>query len=104
MKNIIKGLKSAGAVNEWTHPKTGEVRYYLDIAQLPFVEIERYNSGNISSMRVDGEKVSNSQGAQVLGFKTWIDEKGEFHTQSRMILTTPPLLDEIIEKVKKSYA
>lgn len=36
----------------WTHPATGQVRYYLDeeaLAVLADLHIERYKSGNISS-------------------------------------------------------
>lgn len=53
----------------WEHPRTGEKRIYLNKVahELLGIEIDRYNTGNISKFMMDGEKVSNSYGYSILG-------------------------------------
>lgn len=56
--------------NAWKHPKTGEIRYYIDIddaAEYGGLTIDRYNSGNIWHADYKGEKISNSKAYKMLG-------------------------------------
>lgn len=66
--------------NAWTHPTTGQTRHYInDWAEQAFgLEIARYNTGNISSAALNGERISNTKAAR-LGGKVWADESGELH-------------------------
>jgi len=69
--------------------KYGKRRIYFDgadIAQRQGLDWSTYNSGNISSARLDGEKISNSEAKRILGefrwFKIWYDlVDGEFHVR-----------------------
>lgn len=64
----------------WTHPTTGQTRHYInDWAEQAFgLEIARYNTGNISSAALNGERISNTKAAR-LGGKVWADEAGQLH-------------------------
>lgn len=64
----------------WTHPTTGQTRHYInDWAEQAFgLEIARYNTGNIRSAALNGERISNTKAAR-LGGKIWADEAGQLH-------------------------
>lgn len=64
----------------WTHPTTGQTRHYInDWAEQAFgLEIARYNTGNIRSAALNGERISNTKAAR-LGGKVWADEAGQLH-------------------------
>ena len=71
----------------WTHPKTGEVRYYIDndtAAEIGGLEIERYKTGNISDAWYKGKKISNSEAKRMLGYiyKVYCTEDGEVIIQT----------------------
>jgi hypothetical protein len=46
---------------------------YLDFAKIINLEVDRYNTGNISSAFLDGEKISNSKAYKYLQGKAYID-------------------------------
>lgn len=65
---------------KWVHPKTGEVRYYVNSAwKYGGLELDFYKTGNISSAVLDGEGISNSQGRRLMHSidKCWIAEGTE---------------------------
>ena len=69
---------------KWVHPKTGEVRYYVEaseVAALAGLEIHRHKTGNISSARLNGEEISNSEAARMLDYPVniWLTEDGTAH-------------------------
>jgi len=67
----------------------GHNRVYFDgadIASRQGLEWGNYNSGNISSARLNGEKISNSECRRILNgldiFKIWYDlNDNQFHTR-----------------------
>ena len=68
--------------SKWIHPKTGEVRYYVNDAwKYGGLELDFYNTGNIAIAKLDGEKISNSEGDRLGGCitKCWITEDGKVH-------------------------
>ena len=66
--------------NAWTHPKTGQVREYVNNwVELIGASIQYYNTGNICSAYLDGEKFSNARARELLQAKVWIDEVGGIH-------------------------
>lgn len=70
--------------NTWTHPRTGEHRHYINNwAELVGFEIHRYNTGNLSTVFLDDEKISNSLAADTLSAAIWYDDKGEIFIQHR---------------------
>ena len=77
----IDKIKELG--NEWQ--KGGHHRvYFNDLGTLYGIETGRYNTGNISSATLDGEKISNSQAKRLLQklfyVKVWFDlTDGQFH-------------------------
>lgn len=70
---VATQVRHVYASESWTHPGTGEVRYYLDhdlcIHDLQFT---RYNNGNISSAHLDGNRISNAECGRMLAGKSWL--------------------------------
>lgn len=77
----IDNLKQIG--NEWQ--KAGKHRiYFNDLPSRLGLRTWHYNTGNISSAELDGERISNSQAKKLLsrlaGAKLWFDMADEkFH-------------------------
>lgn len=96
------GLETIG--NKWIHPVTGEVRYYVNDAwKYGGLELEFYNSGNISDASLNGEGISNSKAR---GFKScinkcWITEDGKVHVK---FYGHEDFVDAVIAGVKKAIA
>lgn len=65
MYNIDKIIEAGGKVWE----KGAYKRLYIKQAILSTraIQVDRYNTGNISSVKVDGEKISNHSGGILLG-------------------------------------
>lgn len=68
--------------NRWTHPSTGEVRYYMDpikAMEIGGLELVFYNTGNISGAWLDGNKISNAEGRRMLNsiYKVYVTEGGK---------------------------
>ena len=58
--------------------------YFNDLATFLGLSVNRFNTGNISSAYIDGEKISNTKAREMLSFlsdsKIWFDvDDGEFH-------------------------
>ncbi|MER7131320.1 hypothetical protein [Streptosporangium saharense] len=75
-KAVVFTVETMTAIggNRWT--KSGHDRVYLnDWADLAGLEINHYNTGNISSAFYQGERISNSQAYKLLGCidKVWFD-------------------------------
>lgn len=71
-------------LNAWTHPRTGETRYYLNgwMEDIAHLELHHYDTGNISAAYINGEKIANGRARKLgWGTKVWITEDGEFHAQ-----------------------
>ena len=70
-------------LNEWTNPRTGEVRYYVNnLAEIIGLEVKYYSSGNIASATLKGEHISNTKASRaVSNLKVWLNADGEIFTQ-----------------------
>ena len=68
---IIQNLIEDESNNLWE--KYNKRRLYLDFAKIINLEVNRYNTGNISSAFLDGEKISNSKAYKYLQGKAFID-------------------------------
>lgn len=77
--------------------KHGMDRLYINCESYG-CEFDYYNSGNISSARFNGEKISNSLGRKFLATKVWVDvDTEELHIQ-----TNTDFEDEIEQNVRKA--
>jgi len=68
---IIQNLIEDKSNNLWE--KYNKRRLYLDFAKIVNLEVDRYNTGNISSAFLEGEKISNSKAYKYLQGKAFID-------------------------------
>jgi len=68
---IIQNLIEDESNNLWE--KYNKRRLYLDFAKIINLEVDRYNTGNISSAFLEGEKISNSKAYKYLQGKAYID-------------------------------
>ena len=92
----------------WEHPRTGEKRIYLNKVahELLGIEIDRYNTGNISKFMMDGEKMSNSYGYSILGAldKVYYDiakKKIVLSTKNRASEDVAERLEEAMNNINK---
>lgn len=67
----IQELLKDESNNLWE--KYNKRRLYLDFAKIVNLEVDRYNTGNISSAYLEGEKISNSKASKYLQGKAFID-------------------------------
>lgn len=78
-------------------------RYYINEAMFEAVfglEIDRYNSGNICSAYLNGEKISNSRAGKLIGGKKiYFDAKTQKWMQ-KYCMTTSELCDELRASVR----
>lgn len=71
-------------------------RVYFDIKNYLDLEISTYNTGNIKSAYLNGEKISNSKAGKILQSKIYFDlNKEEF-----MVVGDSDLLGSAIENIK----
>ena len=68
---IIQQLIKDNSHNLWE--KYNKRRLYLDFAKIINLEVDRYNTGNISSAYLEGEKISNSKASKYLEGTAYID-------------------------------
>tara|TARA_R100000734_G_scaffold11271_1_gene8454 strand:+ start:1188 stop:1499 length:312 start_codon:yes stop_codon:yes gene_type:complete len=68
---IIQKLIEDDCHNLWE--KYNKKRLYLDFAKIVNLQINRYNTGNISSAYLEGEKISNSKASKYIQGKAFID-------------------------------
>lgn len=97
MYNIEKIIEAGGKVWE----KGAYKRLYIKQAILSTgaIQVDRYNTGNISSVKIDGEKISNHSGGILLDAvdKGYIDLKtGELVVRTRD--TEERILKGLLEK------
>lgn len=95
----------------WTHPRTGEIRFYINNWQpIMGIEIYRYNTGNISAAYIGDEKISNALGGETIRGKVYFTSDGTIHaywrcgtaiTEAEIVEKLQPLVDAEIERVKK---
>lgn len=62
----IQRLIATGVCAEWTRDSMHRL-YVRDLPAAYGLEIDCYRTGNICDARVDGERVSNSEGRRILG-------------------------------------
>ena len=67
----IQKLIEDDAHNLWE--KYNKKRLYLDFAKIINLQVDRYNTGNISSASLEGEKISNSKAYKYIQGKAFID-------------------------------
>ena len=67
----IQELLKDDSHNIWQ--KYNKKRLYLDFAKIIRLEVDRYNTGNISCAYLEGEKISNSKAYKYLQGKAYID-------------------------------
>lgn len=101
--NRLEALKQIG--NEWQ--KYGKHRiYFNDLGSRLGVETSRYNTGNICSATLYGEKISNSAAKRILSraaySKVWYDlADDEFHTTGEL---WDEEFEEIVTSIKEEAA
>lgn len=84
---------------KWIHPKTGEVRYYINGAwKYGGLELEFHKSSYIKNAVLDGEQISNREGGRLVSAieKCWITETGDVY-----VIGDSYHHGEFIEAVKK---
>lgn len=82
----MTGIETIGKA--WTHPRTGEVRYYINDAwRFGGLEVQRHKSGNISSAWIGEEDISNSEANRCINAceKVWVTEDGQIHFQGTVV-------------------
>jgi len=58
--------------NRWTHPRTGEIRVYLnEWPALVGLEISHYGTGNISGATLNGRPISNRRAGQLAAARVY---------------------------------
>jgi hypothetical protein len=67
----IQKLIEDDSHNLWE--KYNKKRLYLDFAKIINLQVDRYNTGNISSASLEGEKISNSKAYKYIQGKAFID-------------------------------
>lgn len=78
----VDRLVAVLGAKRWTHPSTGQLRWYVDDwHSLVGLDVELYNTGNISHATLNGETISNTAARRMgaLTGKVWIDDKGVPH-------------------------
>lgn len=69
-------------ISPWTHPDTGQVRYYLNNwAKAAGLDYDRYKTGNIRGANFAGYGMSNSRAAMLLRTKVWFGDDGVLHIE-----------------------
>lgn len=103
-----ENLKKVGCT-EWVHPGTGEVRIYVnDLAGLYGLRTSHYNTGNISSATLNGEKISNSEAKRILhhmsSAKLWIGGDGRIMHKGLSEQECVIILAALREQIKTALA
>lgn len=99
-QTTIKTLTENGG-NLWE--KNSMRRVYFNPEIVMSLEINRYNSGNVSSAACEGNKISNSEAYRALNVKFWYDlTDGKFHWKNADSLHSDcsVALDNFVEKMR----
>jgi len=91
----IQELMKDESHNLWE--KYNKRRLYLDFAKIVNLEVDRYNTGNISSAYLEGEKISNSKAYKYLQGKAFID-------LNTNVLECQYMNSEMIDKLEKALS
>ena len=91
----IQELMKDESHNLWE--KYNKRRLYLDFAKIVNLEVDRYNTGNISSAYLEGEKISNSKASKYLQGKAFID-------LNTNVLECQYMNSEMIDKLEKALS
>lgn len=91
----IQELLKDESHNIWE--KYNKRRLYLDFAKIVNLEVDRYNTGNISSAYLEGEKISNSKAYKYLQGKAYID-------LNTNVLECQYMNSEMIEKLENALS
>lgn len=91
----IEALEKKG-FNRWT--KGDMDRLYFNIERSGHMDVDHYNTGNISYAAIDGEEISHRFAGQILSVKCFIDLKND----NRLVIQHGgPEAREIVENVVK---
>jgi hypothetical protein len=86
----------APQLGEWTHPSTGETRYYINnLAEIIGFDYNQYRTGNISSAILDGETISNGK-AHDLRF--WLGMVKMWLVGDRLMIKAPQSEPRVMSK------
>lgn len=65
-------------MNQWVHPRTGQVRRYVQgWYEAAGFEIDYYKTGNVSSAAYKGEGLSNRRATFLQCVKVWVNDQNE---------------------------
>lgn len=98
----VEQLVAVGG-SEWQRGDKHRV-YFNDLASLYGLEVSRYNTGNISGARLNGEEISNGQARKLISTlqvaKLWWDvPTGKFMVQGMEAEMSGPICAEIRRRV-----
>lgn len=91
----VEALEKKG-FSRWT--KGDMDRLYFNIQRSGHMEVDHYNTGNISYASVDGEEISHRFAGQILSVKCFIDLKND---NQLVIQYGGPEAREVVENVVK---
>ena len=81
----------------------GMKRYYVNADQMEAVfglEIDRYNTGNIGSAKLNGEWISNARAGKLLARKIFFDAAGQTWKQQRPGCRPEALIAELADCIR----
>lgn len=93
----VEALEKKG-FSRWT--KGDMDRLYFNIQRSGHMEVDHYNTGNISYASVDGEEISHRFAGQILSVKCFIDLKND---NQLVIQYGGPEAREVVENVVKKF-
>ena len=103
MDNMSIDKLTAIGGNEWRGGDHHRI-YFNDLAGLYGLRYGRYNTGNISWAKLNGEEISNSRARRILGRlygSLWYDvNRGEFGWQYLSDETAETIISEIKRRVE----
>lgn len=93
MKTVAEMIELGG--NEWVSGDKHRI-YFNNAMELAGYVVTRYNTGAMSSCRLDGEKISNAKAGELASLKVYYDVKAE-----RLVISGHArMFDEFAERVK----
>lgn len=105
MNSFAKFLIDNGG-KEWQ--KAGKHRVYLSSAQISDaigLSVSRYNTGNISSARLKGEKISNTQAEKIIkNFSFTFGKQAYYDILADSFSGPDDYIEEIETFLRKQYA
>lgn len=69
-------------LGEWTHPRTGEHRRYVNnLRQIIGLDLDYHRTGNVRNATLGGDPISNAMGTHLAAVKVWLDDSDEIHVE-----------------------